>query len=161
MFKRWLNDNFYFRSIPHPQYLKWIYSKPFLGIESRSNLDRFELACVHGHSPATLKGQIEGLHWNGYFLSVVMFYGWANLTFEVQVAGSIGVLSNGAWVNLKCMYVVGVPGHHHVVPLVVVEWLVGVALHERWSVPEIEDVVDVTEKKRNVWECVCVADITV
>lgn len=52
------------------------------------------------------------------------------LTFEIQVAGSIGVLGDGAGVGLEDVHVVVVPGHHHVVPLVVVERLLRVALHE-------------------------------
>lgn len=44
------------------------------------------------------------------------------------------------------MYVIGIPGHHHVVPLVVIEGLVRVALHQRRPVAEIEDIVDVSVK---------------
>lgn len=51
-------------------------------------------------------------------------------TFKVQVASAVGVLGDGAGVDLKRVHVVFVPGHHHVVPLVVIERLVGVALHE-------------------------------
>lgn len=46
------------------------------------------------------------------------------------------------------MYVVRVPGHHDIVPLVVVEWLVGVAFHQRRPVAEVEDVVDIPERER-------------
>lgn len=45
------------------------------------------------------------------------------------------------------MHIVGVPGHHHVVPLVVVEWLVRVALHQRRPIAEIKDVVDIPAEK--------------
>lgn len=41
------------------------------------------------------------------------------------------------------MHVVAVAGDHHVVPLVVVERLVRVSLHERRPVAQIEDVMDV------------------
>lgn len=80
-----------------------------------------------------------------------------SLTFEVQVAGSIGVLCNGAWVDLEGMYIAGVPGHHHVVPLVVIEGLVWVALHQRRPIAQIKDVVDKSVWKHiGVWEGVCV-----
>lgn len=46
------------------------------------------------------------------------------------------------------MNVVRVPGHHDIVPLVVVEWLVRVAFHQRRPVAEVKDVVDVSERKR-------------
>lgn len=68
------------------------------------------------------------------------------VTFEVQVAGAIGVLGDGARVDLEGVYVVGVPGHHYVVPLVVVEGLVRVAFHQRRAVAEVEDVVDEPER---------------
>lgn len=46
------------------------------------------------------------------------------LTFEVQVAGPIGVLCDSARVDLQRVDVVSVAGHNDVVPLVVVHWLV-------------------------------------
>lgn len=46
------------------------------------------------------------------------------------------------------MYVVRVPGHHYIVPLVVVEWLIGVAFHQRRPVAKVEDVVDIPERER-------------
>lgn len=58
------------------------------------------------------------------------------------------------------MYVVGIPGHHYVVPLVVVERLVRVALHQRRPVAKIKDIVDIPNKKdvalRKMCVCVCV-----
>ena len=51
-------------------------------------------------------------------------------TFEVQVTGSVVVLGDGAGVGLEDVYVVVIQGHHHVVPLIVVERLLRVALHE-------------------------------
>lgn len=71
------------------------------------------------------------------------------LTFEVQVAGSVGVLRHGARVDLQRVYIVGIPGHHHVVPLIVVERLVWVALHQRRAVAEIKDVVNVPVRKES------------
>lgn len=51
-------------------------------------------------------------------------------TFKVQIAGSVGVLGDGARVDLKCVHIAVISRHHHIVPLVVIEGLVGVALHE-------------------------------
>ena len=56
------------------------------------------------------------------------------------------MLCHGARVNLERVHVAGVPGHHHVVPLVVVQWLVRVALHQRRPVAQVEHVVDVANE---------------
>lgn len=45
-------------------------------------------------------------------------------TFEIEVSGAIGVLRDSAGVNLERVHVARVPGHHHVVPLVVIDWFV-------------------------------------
>lgn len=45
-------------------------------------------------------------------------------TFEIEVSGAIGVLRDSAGVNLERVHVAWVPGHHHVVPLVVIDWFV-------------------------------------
>lgn len=45
-------------------------------------------------------------------------------TFEIEVAGAIGVLRDCAGVNLERVHIARVPGHHHVVPLVVIDWFV-------------------------------------
>lgn len=45
-------------------------------------------------------------------------------TFEIEVSGAIGVLRDRAGVNLERVHVARVPGHHHVVPLVVIDWFV-------------------------------------
>ena len=68
---------------------------------------------------------------------------WGGGTFEVQVAGSVGVLRDGVCVYLECVHVAGVARHHHVVPLVVVERLVRVAFHQRRAVAQVEHIVDV------------------
>lgn len=65
------------------------------------------------------------------------------LTFQVQVAGSVGVLRDGARVDLEHVHVAVVAGDDHVVPLVVVERLVGVALHQRRAVAQVEHIMDV------------------
>lgn len=65
------------------------------------------------------------------------------LTFEVQVAGAIGVLCDSARVDLQRVDVVSVAGHNDVVPLVVVHWLVRIPLHQRWPIAQVENVVDV------------------
>lgn len=64
-------------------------------------------------------------------------------TFEVEVAGTVGVLCDGAGVDLERVHVARVPGHHHVVPLVVIDWLVRVPLHQGWAVPQVKHIVDV------------------
>lgn len=46
------------------------------------------------------------------------------LTLEVQVAGAVGVLCDGAGVNLERVDIVDVTGHNDIVPLVVVDRLV-------------------------------------
>ncbi len=66
-------------------------------------------------------------------------------TFEVQVAGSIGVLRDRAGVDLERVHVAVIAGHHHVVPLVVIERLVGVALHERRPIAQVKNIMDVPE----------------
>lgn len=66
-------------------------------------------------------------------------------TFEVQVPGAVRVLRHGARVDLQRVHVIGVSGNHHVVPLIVIERLLGVSLHERRPVPEVKHVVDVPE----------------
>lgn len=115
------------RAVDLFQKLLWSWMRP--------NLDGFELAGVQGHFKTILQGTERKTDTGIFFLTVA-------ITFEVQVAGSIGVLSHGAWVDLEGVYVVGIPGHHHIVPLVVIERLVGVALHQRRPVAEIKDVVD-------------------
>lgn len=58
------------------------------------------------------------------------------------------MLGDGAGVDLKRVHVAVISRHHHIVPLVVVERLVGVALHERWTVAQVEDVMDVPAKQQ-------------
>lgn len=64
-------------------------------------------------------------------------------TFQVQVAGSVGVLRDGAGVYLERVHVAVITGHHHVVPLVIIEWLVRVALHERRPIAQVKHIMDV------------------
>lgn len=68
---------------------QWTYSKSYYDPESGSNLDGFELAGVQGHFKAMKQGTDRKSDTGIFFLTVA-------ITFEVQVAGSIGVLSNGA-----------------------------------------------------------------
>lgn len=42
-----------------PMDVQWTYSQSHRDPESGCNLDGFELACVHGHLPTTLKGQTK------------------------------------------------------------------------------------------------------
>lgn len=71
-------------------------------------------------------------------------------TFKVQITGSIGVLGDGVGVDFQCVHVVSVAGNHHVVPLVVVQRLVWVAFHQRRSIAQVEDVVDIPERAMQV-----------
>lgn len=71
-------------------------------------------------------------------------------TFQVQIAGSIGVLGDGVGVDFQCVHVVRVTGNHHVVPLVVIQLLVGVAFHQRGSIAQVENVVDIPARATKV-----------
>lgn len=64
-------------------------------------------------------------------------------TFQVQVAGSVGVLGDGAGIDLKDVHVVVVPGNHYIVPKVVVQRPIWVPLHQRRSVSQVKNVMDV------------------
>lgn len=73
--------------------VQWTYSKSHCDPESGPNLDEFELARVQRHFPTTLQGQTKSD--TGIFFFPLLSLTTA-VTFEVQVSGSIGVLSNGA-----------------------------------------------------------------
>lgn len=64
-------------------------------------------------------------------------------TFEIEVSGTIGVLRDRPGVNLERVHVARVPGHHHVVPLVVIDWFVRVPLHQGRAIPQVKHIVDV------------------
>ena len=64
------------------------------------------------------------------------------------MTGSARVLCHGARVDLEDVHIAVVPGDHHVVPLVVVERLVGVALHQRRPVAQVKHVMDVAGEKK-------------
>lgn len=123
---------------------KWIYSKLIWP------------SMCSGSFPDNTDRVDQGWHWSDLFPD----HNWYLLfTFEVQVTSSIGVLSNGAWVNFERMYIVGIPGHHHVVPLVVAEGLVWVALHQWRPIAKIKDIVDKPVGKK-VGDCICVSPLT-
>lgn len=126
-----------------PLWHHWRFSKMHL---------RCSCAARRGGSWRSLEGapfptSVKGLSKDDTGIFVFPDSHWHALTFEVQVAGTVGVLSNGAWVNLEHMYIVGISGHHHVVPLVVIEWLVWVALHQWRPIAKIKDIVDIPVKK--------------
>ena len=73
-------------------------------------------------------------------------------TFEIKIAGAVGMLSDGARVNLERVDIGVVSGDHHAVPLVVIQRLLRVSLHERRPVAQVKDVVDVPAK--NAKSCV-------
>lgn len=60
------------------------------------------------------------------------------------------MLGDGAGIDLQDVHVVVVAGDHHIVPLVVVERLVGVPLHQRRPVAQVEHIMDVSAKTRGV-----------
>ena len=64
-------------------------------------------------------------------------------TFQVQVLGSIDALAGCRGVDLQRVGVAVVPGDDHVVPLVVIEGHVALALDEVGAVPQVKHVVDV------------------
>jgi len=64
-------------------------------------------------------------------------------TLQVQVLGAGGGLRGDLGVDLDSVQVVGVPGDDDVVPVVVVQRLVGVALDEVGPVSQVRHVVQV------------------
>lgn len=84
-------------------------------------------------------------------------------TFEVQILGSVDILGDGLCVHLQRVYVGGVPRDDHIVPLVVVQWVVAVPLQQTRPVPQIKHVVDEPGREAadnnqsfSVDPCVCV-----
>lgn len=81
---------------------------------------------------------------------------WRPRTLQVQVFGSGRCLRGDLGVDLDGVEVVGVSGDDHVVPVVVVEWLVGVAFDQVGPIPQVGHVVQVTAieqgGKRETWE---------
>lgn len=72
----------------------------------------------------------------------------AAFTFQVQVLGAHGGLRGDLGVDLDRVQVVGVAGDVHVVPVVVVERAVGVALDQVSAVAQVGDVVQVAAARR-------------
>lgn len=72
----------------------------------------------------------------------------AAFTFQVQVLGAHGGLRGDLGVDLDRVQVVGVAGDVHVVPVVVVERAVGVALDQVSAVAQVGDVVQVAAAGR-------------
>lgn len=65
-------------------------------------------------------------------------------TLQVQVFGSCGRLCGDLGINLDSVEVVGVPGDDDIVPVVVVQGLVGVAFDQMGSIPQVRHIVQVT-----------------
>lgn len=65
-------------------------------------------------------------------------------TLQVQVFGSGRRLRGDLGVDLDGVEVVGVSGDDHVVPVVVIQRLVGVAFDQVGSVPQVGHVVQIT-----------------
>lgn len=68
-------------------------------------------------------------------------------TLQVQVSSTVGVLSDGARVDLQRVDVVCVAGHHHIMPLIVIERFLRVSLHERRPVTQIKHIMNVPAEK--------------
>lgn len=65
------------------------------------------------------------------------------LTLQVQVFGSCGCLCGDLGINLDGVEVVSVPGDDDIVPVVVVQGLVGVAFDQVGSISQIGHVVQI------------------
>lgn len=63
-------------------------------------------------------------------------------TFEVQILGSVDILGDRLCVHLERVCVGSVPRDDHVVPLVVVQWVVTVPLQQTRPIPQVKHVVD-------------------
>lgn len=63
-------------------------------------------------------------------------------TFEVEVLGTVDVLGDRLGVHFERVRVRGVSRDDHVVPLIVVERVVAVALQQTRPVAQVEHVVD-------------------
>lgn len=73
------------------------------------------------------------------------YINWLSLrTLQVQVFGSCGRLRGDLGIDLDGVEVVGVPGDYNVVPVVVVQGLVGVAFDQVGSVSQVGHIVHVT-----------------
>lgn len=68
-------------------------------------------------------------------------------TLQIQVFGSSGGLCGDLGVNLDSVEVVGVPGDNDVVPVVVIQWLVGVAFDQMGSISQVGHIVQVTRTR--------------
>lgn len=74
-------------------------------------------------------------------------------TFQVQVFGSCGRLCGDLGINLDSVEVVGVPGDYNIVPVVVIQWLIGVAFDQVGSIPQVRHIVQVTATRYGTtWE---------
>lgn len=73
----------------------------------------------------------------------------AVLTLQIQVLGAHGGLRGDLGVDLDRVQVVGVARDVHIVPVVVVERAVGVALDEVSAVAQVGDVVQVSAVGQN------------
>lgn len=71
-------------------------------------------------------------------------------TLQVQVLGSCGGLRGDLGVYFDRVEVVGVPGNDDVVPVVVVERLVGVAFDEVGPVSQVRHIVQVARGGKNL-----------
>lgn len=69
-------------------------------------------------------------------------------TLQVQVFGSGRCLRGDLGVNLDRVEVVGVSGDDHIVPVVVIQRLIGVAFDQVGSVPQVRHVVEITAIER-------------
>lgn len=69
-------------------------------------------------------------------------------TFQVQVFGTVDCLTNGLGIDLQSVDIVVVTGDDHVVPLVVVEDPVTVALDDIGAISKVKHIMDVPTEQR-------------
>lgn len=72
-------------------------------------------------------------------------------TFQVQVFGTVDCLTHCLGIDLQSVDVVVVTGDDHIMPLVVMQDPVAVALDDIGAVPKVKHVVDVPDRQI-AWE---------
>lgn len=77
-----------------------------------------------------------------YFYVILMSVNITCGTFEVKILGSVDILGDRLCVHLQRVCVGSVPRDDHVVPLVVVQWVVTVPLQQTRPIPQVKHVVD-------------------
>lgn len=63
-------------------------------------------------------------------------------TFEVEVFGPVDILGDWLCVHLERVCVGSISRDDHIMPLVIVQWVVTVPLQQTWPVPQVKHIVD-------------------